>query len=91
MILHAFRRLVGLAILFAVLSTVLSHWGPGLAAKSMGGYVRQLDAAEAGNYAQADRIGTDLAREWDGMRVQVLRLVHEVQDAIDGIVPTRLG
>lgn len=87
MLLLALRRLAGLMIAFALVSAVANQVGPGLAARSMTGYLAQLDAAEAGDFATADAIGTDLARQWDGFRLQVVRVLERAEQVVSDLGP----
>jgi hypothetical protein len=87
MLLRAFRRLAGLMIVFAVVSAVANNAGPGLAARSMTGFVAQLDAAESGDYAKADAIGTDLAHQWDRFRVQVVQVLDRAEQVVSDLAP----
>jgi hypothetical protein len=84
---HALRRLAGLMIAFALISAVATNGGPGLAARSMTGYLSAFDAAEAGDHAQADRISGDLARQWDHLRLQVQQVLHRAETVVSDLVP----
>ena len=63
MLFHAFRRLAGLMIAFALITAVVNNYGPGLAARSMTRYLSAFDAAEHGDYAKAGAIGDDLSHQ----------------------------
>jgi hypothetical protein len=85
--LRAFRRLVVIAILLAVVTSVAGQWGPGLAARSMSGYLAEVHAAEAGRYDEADRISAGITAQWESLRVHVAQAVRDLEQAVDGIAP----
>ncbi len=87
MLFRALRRLVGLMIVFAVITMVVNNGGTGLAARSMSGYLSALDAAEGGDYARADAIGTDLSRQWDHLRLQVVQVLHQAEKVVSDLAP----
>lgn len=87
MLLLAFRRLAGLMIALALITVVVDHGGTGLAARSMTGYMSALDAAERGDYAKADAIGTDLSRQWDHLRLQVVQVLHQAEKVVTDLAP----
>ena len=87
MLFHAFRRLAGLMIAFALITAVVNRGGTGLAARSMTGYMAALDAAESGDYARADAIGTDLSRQWDHLRQQVVTVLHQAEKVVSDLAP----
>jgi hypothetical protein len=82
MLLHALRRLVGLAIAFAIMSTVANNLGPGLAARSMNGFMAEMDAAQSGDYAKADAISSDLARQWQHLQDEVVLVMKQAEHAV---------
>lgn len=87
MLFHALRRLAGLMIAFALITAVAQGGGPGLATRSMTGFMAQLDAAESGDYAKADAIGSDLARQWDRFRVQVVLVLDRAEQVLSDLAP----
>ena len=87
MLFHGLRRLAGLMIAFALISAVATNGGPGLAARSMTGYLSAFDAAEGGDYAKADAIGTDLSRQWDHLRLQVVQVLHQAEKVVTDLAP----
>ena len=87
MILAALRRLVVIAIVFAVISAVASQWDPGLAARSMAGYVAEVDAAEAGRLGEVDRISADISTQWESFRAHVTAAVQGLERAVEGVAP----
>lgn len=87
MLLLAFRRLAGLMIALALITVVVNHGGTALAARSMTGYMSALDAAEHGDYAKADAIGTDLSRQWDHLRLQVVQVLHQAEKVVSDLAP----
>lgn len=82
-----FRRLVGLSISFAVVMAVLTYLGPGLAARSMNGYISGLGSAQAGDIQRADSIGAQLTREWASLSAGVTRAVHGLEAAVARLAP----
>ena len=87
MILAALRRLILIAIAFAVVSSVASAWGPGLAARSMTGYVAEVHAAETGRFDEVDRISSVIAAQWDSLRASVTSAVRGLEQTVEGVVP----
>ena len=87
MLFRALRRLVGLMIVFAVITMVVNNGGTGLAARSMSGYLSAFDAAEGGDYAKADAIGTDLSRQWDHLHLQVVQVLHQAEKVVTDLAP----
>jgi hypothetical protein len=84
---RALGRPVVIAMLFAVMTSVAGATGPGLAARSMGGYVAAVDAAEAGDYARADSIASGLGAQWNSLRVHVTQAVQSLEQAVEGLAP----
>jgi len=88
-IVRAFRRLVGLVVALALVSAVTAHAGPQLAARSMSGYVAQLDAAQAGDYSTADSIGSSLRSDWLSFEASASRLWTTVESELSKLAPGR--
>lgn len=82
MLLRAFRRLVSLAIAFAVVSAVANNLGPGLAARSMTGFMAEMDAAQSGDHAKADAISSDLSWQWHQLQDRVVLVVKQAEHAV---------
>mgnify|MGYP003542897544 CR=1 FL=1 len=70
MVFRLIRRLMGLTVSLVLVLGVTSV-GTQLAARSMTDYVRVVDQAQVGNYAQADSISAQLARDWRRLGTQV--------------------
>lgn len=87
MLFLAIRRLVCLAVSVALLTGVVSHLGPELAARSMTGVMQEIDAAQHGNTAQAQAIGDELTSGWLGLEQQVYDLVIRVEQTVDRLAP----
>jgi hypothetical protein len=66
---------------------VTEHLGPQLAARSMSGYVAQLDAADRGDTARASAIGADLRREWLRLEATVTDALSRAEHQLDQLLP----
>jgi len=83
------RRLVGLAVAFALVSLVTQHVGTALAARSMSGFVTGWSAAQHGNTSYAASLSTDLGRQWRDLGTHASGALHSVQDAVAHLAPPR--
>jgi hypothetical protein len=89
MVLRVLRRLVGLAVTLALVALVTGHAGPQLAARSMSGFVTEMDAAESGDYPRVDAIAADLGQGWQQLQASATGVLHSVQDAVERLAPAR--
>jgi len=81
MVFRLIRRLMGLTVSLVLVLGVTSV-GPQLAARSMNGYVRIVDQAESGHYAEAGSISAQLQRDWRSLSTQVSSAVSSLQRAV---------
>jgi hypothetical protein len=81
------RHLVGIAVALTLVSGVTTYFGPQLAARSMSGYVAQLDAADHGDTAQVSAIGADLRREWLRLEATVTDALSRADDQLGELLP----
>jgi len=81
------RHLVGLAVALTLVSGVTTHLGPQLAARSMTGYVAELDAADRGDTVTASAIGDDLRRDWLRLEASVTDALSRAEHQLDQLLP----
>lgn len=82
MVFRPIRRLMGLTVSLVLVLGVTSEFGPQLAARSMTDYVRVLDQAQSGHYAEADSISAQLQRDWRSLGTRVTSAVSSLQRAV---------
>jgi len=87
MVLRLLRRLVGLTAALALVALVTGHAGPQLAARSMSGYVTEMDAAESGDFVRVDAIAADLGHGWQQLRASATGVLRSVEDAVERLAP----
>ena len=87
MILRLLRQLVGLTVALTLVTGVTTHLGPQLAARSMSGYVAQLDAADRGDTATASEIGDNLRQEWLRLEASVTDALSRAERQLDQLLP----
>ena len=87
MVFRIARRLLGLALVFLLVSAVVSHVGPSLAARSMSGYVNEVDAAEHGNYGEANAISESIKNEWLTLQRDASGLWEQAASTVERWLP----
>lgn len=89
MVFRLIRRLMGLTVSLVLVLGVTSELGPQLAARSMTDYVRVVDHAQSGHYAEADSISAQLQRDWRDLGTRVSSAVAQLQRSVSRALARR--